>query len=64
MQGVINPGLFIEMKLHQVCGKSKRSVASTEQNEWREKLVAQGYDCRIAFGWEDAAAIIDGYLKR
>ena len=50
------PGLWIELKEP---GKGK---VSPEQNKWLLALMEQGYEARVAYGWEEAVEIVKGYL--
>jgi hypothetical protein len=49
-------GAYIEMKY----GKNHLSV---EQRQWVTRLRAQGYFVTVCYGWEEAAEIIERYLK-
>ena len=49
-------GLFIEMK------RVKGGYLSKEQKEWRERLLRQGYEFKMAMGAEEAKRIILNYL--
>lgn len=51
-------GLFIEMKRRD----GVASDVSPEQRQWLADLTEQGYQAVIAFGWEQAARLIEGYL--
>ncbi len=56
MQGVnYNHGLYIEMKVDG--GK-----VSVEQSEFSFDMLSIGYQCKIAWGWLEAAKIILDYL--
>ena len=50
-------GLFIELK------RRGGGRVSPEQNDWIERLQAQGYKAAIAFGAADAIEIIEAYLS-
>ena len=50
-------GLFIEMK------RQKGGRLSPDQRAWLDALRAQGYAAYVAYGWKDAAALIEKYLK-
>lgn len=52
-------GLFIELK--RKGGTS--SDVSDEQREWLDKLAAQGYRATVAYGWDEAVAVIQAYLS-
>ncbi len=49
-------GLFIELKY----GKN---TPSENQEKWLKKLNDQGYAAVICYGWTEAAALIETYLK-
>lgn len=49
-------GLFVELK------RQKGGRVSEAQREWQEALTAQGYLARVAYGWKEAAALIEHYL--
>lgn len=49
-------GLWVELKV----GKNK---ATEGQKEWKEKMIKQGHAAYIAYGWEEAWAVIDWYLS-
>lgn len=51
-------GLYIELK--RSIGNSR---VSKEQNYWIEKLLDQGYDVQVCYGWDDAKSRIMDYLK-
>jgi hypothetical protein len=54
--GVITkPGLFIEMKW----GKGK---PTPEQMAFKNRMVAEGYACRVCWTWRDAVNVILDYL--
>jgi hypothetical protein len=50
-------GLFIELK-RRMGGR-----VSPEQNDWLDRLNAQGYRATVAYGWDDARRIIESYLE-
>jgi hypothetical protein len=50
-------GLFIEMK-------ANKGKATQKQNEWIEKLQAQGYLAVVCNGWEEAKALLQNYLHK
>lgn len=50
-------GLFIEMK------REKGGRLSTEQRIWLDALRGQGYAAYVAYGWKDAATLIESYLN-
>lgn len=49
-------GLFIELK------RQKGGRLSEAQRRWLDALRKQGYSAYVAFGWKDAAALIEIYL--
>lgn len=49
-------GLYIEMKV----GKNK---PTENQVKWISALLEQGYQAKVCYGWQDAAAVIERYLK-
>ena len=51
-------GLFIELKRKD----GKASDVSREQHQWLLDLNEQDYQAVIAFGWEQAVRLIEGYL--
>lgn len=54
--GVIDrPGLYIEMKF----GKNK---LSTDQVDWKNRLIAAGYAYWVCYSWKEAANVIIEYL--
>lgn len=53
----ICPGLWLEMK------RTKGGTVSTEQEQFRDRMQALGWDCVIAKGWIEASRIIESYLK-
>ena len=55
-------GLFVEMKRPAV-GKQRAGVTSSAQRDWIRDLREQGYRVEIAFGWEQAAEILEKYLS-
>lgn len=54
-------GMFLEMKRRKVKFQTP-PVVSKEQKQWLEQQRALGYDCHIAFGWEEAKKLIEGYF--
>jgi hypothetical protein len=59
-------GLWIELKRPKVIGLSKDSPAgklTKEQKEWLKRLKKVGYDTYSAYGWLDAWAKIENYLR-
>ena len=50
------PGLFIELK-------AQSGTLSPTQKRWGDLLRAQGYAYAVAFGWEEAKDVLEGYLK-
>ena len=59
------PGMFVEIKRKH--GKWITNdwdcCATDEQRWWRDMLLAQGYEVRLAHGAEEAIAFFEGYLK-
>jgi hypothetical protein len=51
----LHHGLFIEMK-------HGRGALRQEQVEWLEALTGQGYKTAVCYGFEEARAVIEGYL--
>ena len=49
-------GLWIELK------RLEKSVISEEQQDWIDKMRRMHYQAHFAYGWEEAKAIIEGYL--
>jgi len=54
-------GLYIELKKPATKG-SRAGVTSPDQREWIRELREQGYRVEVAFGWEQAAEFLQGYL--
>lgn len=59
-------GLWLELKANvgrdrSVWGNATRTTSA--QLEWIDLMQEQGYSCAIAYGWEDAAKILEGYLE-
>lgn len=52
-------GLFIEMKRKN----GVLSDVTKEQHQWIWRLIEQDYQAVVAFGWEQAVALIHDYLK-
>ncbi len=50
-------GLFIEMK------RMDGGRVSQSQKDWLESLERQGYRAVVCQGWQDAAEVIEGYLR-
>jgi hypothetical protein len=50
-------GLAIELK------KLKGSVISSEQEDWKNHLSSEGYYATVCYGWIEAVAVIETYLK-
>lgn len=50
-------GLYIELK------RREGGRVSTEQAEWIEVLIRQGYQAAVCRGWEEAKETIMNYLK-
>ncbi len=48
-------GLYIEMK------RREGGRVSDLQKEWIQKLTAQGYECHVCFGFDEAVAAIENY---
>jgi VRR-NUC domain len=55
-------GLYIELKRPASAGKAA-GRSSEEQNDWADFLRAQGYMCRLCYGWEQARDTILEYIK-
>ncbi len=51
-------GLYIELK------RVKGGRVSEEQAAWIAELRARGYAAEVCHGWEEAARVIEGYLKQ
>lgn len=49
-------GLFIEMK-------AGKNVPTEKQNEWISAVRKQGYAAEACWGWEQAAKLLEKYLK-
>jgi hypothetical protein len=49
-------GLYIELK-------AKGGRVQGNQREWLQQLAQQGYKAVVAFGFEEARAVIEDYLK-
>lgn len=49
-------GLYIEMK-------SETGTATSEQNWWGERLLKEGYQWRICYGWTAAVSELMEYLS-
>lgn len=50
-------GLYIEMKVG-------RNTPSANQEYWLKKLAEQGYKTAVCYGWEEASAVLENYLKQ
>lgn len=50
-------GLFIELK-------APKGRVSPEQSDMLDLLRANGYVCRVCFGWDQAREVIEGYLGK
>ena len=50
-------GLYIELK------RSKGGRVSEEQAAWITELRARGYAAEVCRGWEEAARVIEAYLR-
>lgn len=53
-------GCFVELK--RVDGTACH--VSPEQSAWIERLNGQGYYAVVAYGWQDAVALIEEYLNK
>jgi hypothetical protein len=51
------PGLWLEMK------RTRGPGASDDQKTFHERMLALGWRCEVANGWEAAALIITAYLR-
>ena len=51
-------GLYIEMK------RTKGGRVSQEQTGWLDDLRERGYVAAVCKGWEDAARVIEWYIKQ
>ena len=51
-------GLYIEMK------RREGGRVSDLQKEWIEKLTAQGYECQVCHGFDEAIGVIEKYYGR
>lgn len=49
-------GLFIELK------RQKGGKISDAQKKWISDLLTQGFLAEVAYGWKEAAALIEDYL--
>lgn len=49
-------GLFIEMK-------AGKNVPTDKQKEWINAVHRQGYAAEVCYGWEQAARILENYIK-
>lgn len=50
-------GLYIELK------RRKGGVVTAAQTAWMDSLLQQGYMVAVCRGWEEAAKLIEGYLR-
>ena len=50
-------GLYIELK------RRKYGRVSSDQLEWLEALMRQGYECAVCCGWEAARDVIIDYMR-
>ena len=50
-------GLYIELK------RVKRGRVSEEQAEWLHRLCEEGYAAQVCNGWEEAARVLETYLR-
>jgi hypothetical protein len=55
-------GLFIELKRPKRPGKPA-GRPTDEQLWWLGELQAVGYCCGLAYGWDEARALIEAYLQ-
>jgi hypothetical protein len=55
--GLIIPGLWLEMK------RLRGGGPSTEQNEFRDRMLCFGWRCEVARGWVAASKVIEQYLQ-
>jgi hypothetical protein len=51
------PGLWLEMK------RTKRGEVSTDQEEFRSRMLELGWHCEIAKGWVEASKFITEHLR-
>ena len=51
-------GLYIEMK------RREGGRVSDLQKEWIERLTAQGYECQVCHGFDEAIEVIERYYGR
>ncbi len=49
-------GLYIELKVN-------KNKTTDDQDKWLKRLGEQGYCTHICYGWEEAAKVIENYLK-
>lgn len=59
------PGIFVEIKRKHAkwITNDWDCCATDEQRWWRDRLLMQGYEVRLAHGSEEAIAFYQGYLK-
>ena len=50
-------GLWIEMK------RLRTGRPTKDQLEWIENMIKQGYAATVCHGWEQAAKVIEGYMR-
>lgn len=50
-------GLYIELK-------AAKGRTSAKQEEWLERLAANGYKTAVCYGWEQAAVTLKSYLTQ
>lgn len=55
-------GLYIELKRPNSVGKRQGKTFS-EQDNWRDFLISQGYRVEVCYGWEQARDVIINYLE-
>jgi len=56
-------GLFVEMKAPAIRGYAAKGSPSPEQTDWQIKLNTRGYLACICYGFDEAKAVIDKYLR-
>lgn len=52
-------GLWIELKRQRACNPK----VSAPQRDWLYKMKALNYGAEVAYGWEEAAKVIEDYLS-
>ncbi len=50
-------GLWIELK------RNRKSLVTTEQKSWLQRMKGVGYEAHLAYGYEEAIKIMEEYLK-